>query len=102
MASRGTMIPLVLTSVGIAGITGVSLHVLLTHGSASIVPPQIADWEVPLVAAAVVGAVAAAVMSRLAASGGDAHVVSCAACGASVHLGWRLCPECGYMLEGTA
>lgn len=101
MAGRGTLIPSVLTSVGVAGLTGVSVHVLLTHGSGLMAPGPLSELDIPLAAAAGAGVAVAAVMSRLGGSQTRGPVETCTSCGATLHPGWRLCPECGYMPEGT-
>jgi len=59
-----------------------------------------AEWLVPLVALAAIGAVAWGVLrSNRSGSKGDGESACCPSCGRPIRPDWRLCPNCGTFLE---
>ncbi|TLM80350.1 MAG: hypothetical protein FDZ70_01040 [Actinobacteria bacterium] len=101
MADRDLAIPVILTSLGIAGIAGISLHVFLTHDPAFSASGVLFEYALPIAGGLAVGVLAGIAMHAFGRPRAVPAATQCDGCGARVLRDWRLCPECGRILEGA-
>lgn len=99
MREEGSAIPIALTSIGIAGIAGVSFHVLLVHCFAGASGSFVLESLLPALGGILLGAFSGAVMIAVGRVSQAVPMRACPACRARLGAAWRICPECGHIVE---